>query len=340
MKRIIDDDLIVSCLAGEADNGELEELAKEMAGSDEVTQDFLAIKNVWDAAVSPQTISSIDVNESLRKTLSEIRECDEAGLSFKRRSLKFIMRFAAVMSLPLLLLSGYLYFNNNALRPQHVAVALDVKAMPGSLVHTLLPDSTEVWMNGGTTLWYHQEGEGRRDVTIEGEAYFKVAKDTVHPFVVTTPSSLHIEAVGTEFNICSYPSDSLTSVTLTEGAVRVVDNSWESSMTPDQTIVYNSNQKKSVLYLGNTEKIVSWKEGNLAFHNEMLKNVYKRIGQIFDVQFDVDKRLQNVILYATFENASLDQILSLIQKSTPLIYSIYEDSEDGTSKKRIKVIAG
>lgn len=57
MKRIIDDDLIVSCLAGEADNGELEELAKEMAGSDEVTQDFLAIKNVWDAAVSPQTIS-------------------------------------------------------------------------------------------------------------------------------------------------------------------------------------------------------------------------------------------------------------------------------------------
>ena len=49
MKRIIDDDLIVSCLAGEADNGELEELAKEMAGSDEVTQDFLAIKNVWDA---------------------------------------------------------------------------------------------------------------------------------------------------------------------------------------------------------------------------------------------------------------------------------------------------
>ncbi len=95
-----------------------------------------------------------------------------------------------------------------------------------------------------------------------------------------------------------------------------------------------------MLYLGNTEKIVSWKEGNLAFHNEMLKNVYKRIGQIFDVQFDVDKRLQNVILYATFENASLDQILSLIQKSTPLIYSIYEDSEDGTSKKRIKVIAG
>ena len=72
----------------------------------------------------------------------------------------------------------------------------------------------------------------------------------------------------------------------------------------------------------------------------MLKNVYKRIGQIFDVQFDVDKRLQNVILYATFENASLDQILSLIQKSTPLNYSIYEDSEDGTSKKRIKVIAG
>lgn len=52
MKRIIDDDLIVSCPAGEADNGELEELAKEMAGSDEVTQDFLAIKNVRDAAVS------------------------------------------------------------------------------------------------------------------------------------------------------------------------------------------------------------------------------------------------------------------------------------------------
>ena len=81
------------------------------------------------------------------------------------------------------------------------------------------------------------------------------------------------------------------------------------------------------------------RDGRLAFNNEPLKNVFKRIGLVYDADFEVDDRLSDAILHATFERASFDQMLSLIQKSTPLTYQVREETTDGRLKRIIKVKA-
>ena len=336
--KVIDDNLIVKSLSGNADDKDLEDLKQTIATSEEAAEEFLEIKNIWDAAVSPKVADEIDTRDSLEQILEKICMRTEPEQNFRSKAARLIVKVAAVLSLPLMLLSIYLYYSGrNSDNNRIIAMHQEIKAMPGSLVHTLLPDSTEIWINGGSCIKYCQKPDSARLIDIEGEAFFKVAKDAEHPFRVRTASGLDVEALGTEFNVCSYATDTLTTITLSEGSVRVNDNLSESIMQPGQTIVYNSKKKKGTLYLGNIEKTISWRDGNLAFNNEMLKNVYKRIGQIFDVTFEVDTKLENVILYATFENASLDQILSLIKKSTPLSYEIVEESDKGSVTKRIKV---
>lgn len=338
MKKI-DDNLIVRSLSGNADVKELEDLAKAIAASDEAAEDFFETKNIWDAAISPEVADKIDTGESLEYLLKKISMRSKTEPAFRDKTRSVFMKIAAGLSIPFMLLSAYLYFSRNAYGSMPVAANHEITAMPGSLVHTILPDSTEIWLNGGSMIRYHQDNDSPRTVEIDGEAFFKVAKDPKHPFRVNTASRLDIEALGTEFNVCSYAKDTITSVTLTEGSVKVNGGDWTYTMSPRQTVVYNSNRKKGALYLGNTDKNISWREGKLAFNNEPLKNVYKRIGLIYDVNFDVDVRLSNVILYATFEKASLDQMLSLIQKSTPLTYQVMEDGQDGSTKKTIMVIA-
>lgn len=336
MKKI-DDNLIVRSLSGNADGKELEDLSKAIAASDEAAEDFFETKNIWDAAISPEVADKIDTGESLEYLLKKISLQKQPSL--RDRVGNIFLKVAAGLSFPLMLLSGYLYFSRDVQSSLSLAINHEITAMPGSVVHTMLPDSTELWLNGGSSIKYSQVKDGPRAVEIDGEAFFKVAKDAEHPFRVSTPSGFGIEAVGTEFNVCSYARDSIAAVTLTEGVVNVHDSKWTYTMSPRQTVVYNSNRKKGALYLGNTDKNISWREGKLAFNNEPLKNVYKRIGLIYDVNFDVDVRLSNVILYATFEKASLDQMLSLIQKSTPLTYQVMEDGQDGSTKKTIRVIA-
>lgn len=335
--KTVDDNLIIRSLSGDADGAELKELTQKIAASDETAKKFCEIKNVWDAGVSPQIADTIDTRESLDYILKRISLQKQP--SSRDRVGNIFLKVAAGLSFPLMLLSGYLYFSSDVQSSLPLAINHEIAAMPGSVVHTMLPDSTELWLNGGSSIKYSQVKDGPRAVEIDGEAFFKVAKDAEHPFRVSTPSGFGIEAVGTEFNVCSYARDSIAAVTLTEGVVNVHDSKWTYTMSPRQTVVYNSNRKKGVLYLGNTDKNISWRDGRLAFNNEPLKNVFKRIGLVYDADFEVDDRLSDAILHATFERASFDQMLSLIQKSTPLTYQVREETTDGKLKRIIKVKA-
>lgn len=326
------DDLIIKCLAGEADDRETAELRTLLRSSRQVARRFRSLRNTWNVSAAPIISDEIDIRSSLNETMQAILDRTPPVRPAWRR---YLTRFAAALTLPLTILSGYLYVTNGADRPHDPDICQEIKAMPGSLIHTILPDSTEVWLNGGSTLRYTYNRQIRtRQADMAGEIYFNVASDREHPFIVSTPSGIFVEAIGTQFNVRSYASDTLTSVTLIEGQVAVGPEGDASRLFPNNSMVFNSSTGNNSLYLGNTEKIISWRHGCLAFKNEPLKDVYKRLGQIYDVTFEVDPRLENIIFYATFDNASFDQILSLIRRSTPLHYVSNKDDD----KKIISVI--
>lgn len=329
------DDLIVRYLAGETTSQEELLLFSHIRTSDEFAKHFIILKNVWEQSASQDEYSNEEISRHYEKVLDRIRKTRFHNLYSK--AARSFQKVAAILLLPLTIALAILLKHSATDSPRFVPISQEITTMSGARVHSFLPDSTEIWLNGGSSLLYTQvTPESKRIVKLIGEAYFKVAHDANHPFVVQT-DNLSIEAIGTEFNICSYATDSLTSVTLTDGSVLVTDILTQSVLTPGQMVIYNKNIKTSKLYLGNTDNMTTWREGRLVFRNEPLRNVYKRLGQIYGMRFEVDPQLQDVMLYATFEDASLEQIMQLIKKSTSLVYSSDNSNESISNNSIIYV---
>lgn len=89
--------------------------------------------------------------------------------------------------------------------PQLAAEMTDRIVTPlGSRTEAILPDGTHVWLNSGTELSFmYDKRKGVREAVLDGEAYFEVMRDTLHPFVVET-KELSVKVLGTKFNVKAY----------------------------------------------------------------------------------------------------------------------------------------
>ncbi len=104
----------------------------------------------------------------------------------------------------------------------------------------VLDDGSQVWLNCESTLKFpHCFDRGRRVVELEGEAYFRIAKDEGRPFIVQT-RDYDIEVTGTEFNVNSYSPNS-TSTTLVEGGVKIELDGAANILTPGCRAVMTGN---------------------------------------------------------------------------------------------------
>lgn len=87
-----------------------------------------------------------------------------------------------------------------------------------------LADGTKVWMNSDSKLIFPVRFPGnKREVILEGEAYFEVAHDTTRPFYVKA-CGIDIRATGTAFNVMAYGNEPECKVTLVEGGVNIEKN--------------------------------------------------------------------------------------------------------------------
>lgn len=148
-----------------------------------------------------------------------------------------------------------------------------------------LPDGTKVWLNAASVLKFPiQFSRKERRVLLNGEAYFEVAKDKTHPFIVET-SKQTVEVLGTHFNINGYATDEVSRTTLLEGLVRVVDLEWNgghrATLKPGQQAEIHKGQFK-VLEV-DTEGAVAWKNGTFLFTGQTLAEIMKQVERWYDV---------------------------------------------------------
>ena len=124
----------------------------------------------------------------------------------KRKYWEWAQRAAAVLFIPLLAATLLLSLRPEAESMPEVTVRLmEVGTSPGMTGSFVLPDGTKVYLNSETKLTYPNYFDGEtREVTLSGEAYFEVAKDAEHRFIVHTPHHSQIEVLGTSFNVEAY----------------------------------------------------------------------------------------------------------------------------------------
>lgn len=156
-----------------------------------------------------------------------------------------------------------------------------------------LPDGTKVWLNAGSSLKYPTTfPHNSREVQLNGEAYFEVAKRTERgqrvPFTVKTEAQ-EVEVLGTHFNINSYHNEDNTKTTLIEGSVRVTPVAGPGNLAVPGKVLKPGEQSvlKGVSVKVNevdTEEALAWKEGLFMFDNENLESIMRKVSRWYDVE--------------------------------------------------------
>lgn len=329
--------LITRNLSAEASHKEFEELARWIGQSYENLNRFMELKNVWDAAHPAFDLQGVHPDDALKKVQSRIAQARRQRLG--RKLLDGWRWIAAVIAIPLLV--STIWFSMRGERGADAPHYQEVTALYGTRTRIVLPDSSVAWLNGGSNMRYPSAfTDGARMIEMEGEAYFQVSADEQYPFVVRT-ARMDVVATGTEFNVEAFADENQTAVTLTKGAVSVNIAGKQANMAPNERLVYEHATEQYRVFKGDTYKWCSWKDGVLAFRNDPLSYVFKRLGQVHNIEFIVDPSIEKHIYYATFENESLDRILSLLEKSAPIRCRILSDNEnraDYREKQRIEVL--
>ncbi|WP_428430132.1 FecR family protein [Pedobacter sp.] len=172
-----------------------------------------------------------------------------------------------------------------------------------------LPDGSLVWLNAASSLTYSLNiaTAKQRSVELQGEAYFEVAKDKAHPFIVST-SRQKVEVLGTHFNINSYPDEQVTKTTLLEGSIRVLHNKTQEAeiLQPgEQSIVSAAGIKVNEV---DTDEFVAWTKGYFMFNNERQESIMRKLARWYNVEVEyADEAARNVMYYGTvsrFEKVS------------------------------------
>ncbi|WP_367864545.1 FecR family protein [Pedobacter sp. WC2423] len=194
-----------------------------------------------------------------------------------------------------------------------------LSTLRGQNYEVRLPDGTKVMLNAASSLKYPSSflGALSRKVELTGEAYFEVAKDKAHPFVVYSKGQT-VEVLGTHFNISAYPDDNLSKTTLLEGSVKINNQ----LLKPSQQFIRSSTAEQIVAV--NPDEAVAWTQGYFMFNDEPLENILSRIARWYNVEiiYKNQEIKQKKFLGTITKYDQLSKTLRLLAKTKDVSFEI------------------
>lgn len=192
-----------------------------------------------------------------------------------------------------------------------------------------LADGTRVNLNAGTSLKYpvsFKKGEPR-EVFLDGEAFFKVAEDKTHSFIVKS-QDLSVKVYGTSFNVAAYPEESVLDVVLVDGIVglykeKVIDNVDPYLLKPGE--MGSFNKEKNQLSSKKVDPVIytSWIHGELIFRNMKFRNILKKLERQYNYTIvNKNTKLGEEKFNANFGAQPIDEIMESFEKIYGIKYSI------------------
>lgn len=185
-----------------------------------------------------------------------------------------------------------------------------------------LPDGSVVWLNQDSRLYYSNDLKGKiREVKLEGEGYFNVAKDAEHPFVVQA-GDMVIKVLGTRFTVSAY-NDRPIQAYLEEGSILATVPEHEPvTLTPDHAVRYDSGSKGFVTYKENASDHTAWVGSRLEFVNKPLSDIIECLEHWYceDIFCSDMETASGIRLSMTIRQESIDEIFSAISTIADLSY--------------------
>ena len=197
----------------------------------------------------------------------------------------------------------------------------------GGEFQLMLEDGTKVWLNAETSLRYPQDFTGgTREVYLEGEAYFEVARDTLHPFVVHTGIQ-RLTVLGTGFSITAYRDDDYLQTTLVEGKVKVELSGRIYHLNPNEQITYNRNNKQVSLTPVDVQEFTAWKDGKYVFSRKRLEDMLITLSRWYDFEVFYQNPEAKEVLFSgeLLRFANFNDILGMIEKSSDVHFAVKQN---------------
>ncbi len=294
----------------------------------------------------------IDKDPDYDRMFTSIRKAIQEQQTYNQRlTLRGnLMRIAAIVAVAFLLggtLSYYLLRNNE----ERTETFCEVTAPMGSNSEIVLPDSSKVWLNAGSKIKYSTSfNRNDRFLSLEGEGYFKVAKNKKLPFIVDA-YGFEVKAIGTEFNVKAYKDDETIETTMVEGKVtlqHLTENILEGVLLmPNQKATFFKlketltvevvkkleERKEELNYLPehrlviapriDPRSIVSWKDKQLIIEREQLGKLAEILSRKYNFNFEFKSEdIKKFSFSGKLEDETLQQVMNVIQISSPIDYEI------------------
>lgn len=199
-------------------------------------------------------------------------------------------------------------------KPQVKEIPNTLRTLQGMECLITLSDGTRVHLNAETRLTYPVCFSSKeRIVQIEGEAYFDVAPDKEHPFIVKT-SHTSVRVTGTSFNVRAYADEDTESTTLISGTVRINSGNEEFELVPNQHYTYNKNTGTNTVANVNTDLYTSWESGSFIFLNVPLENVMSYLSKWYGFQYSFEDEAVKQVRIGAYLNryANMNPIIDMI----------------------------
>lgn len=208
-----------------------------------------------------------------------------------------------------------------------------LKVPYGKKFDIFLSDGTHVFLNSGSSLRYpiSFSKEATRQVSLEGEAFFEVAQDTDHPFLVGT-HELNVKVYGTKFNVSNYSSDNDIDVVLIEGSVAlgIKEKVSDDDIQLEPGFKGGFDKTKKII---TTEKVdptvyTAWMDGYLVFRNTPFSTIIKQLERQYNVIIiNNNQQLAIEAFNATFrtKEESLSEVMNYFDNIYDIDYQIFNN---------------
>lgn len=322
--------LINKYLTNQASASECRDLELWISSSTQNKAYFVFQKRMWDSARMSKNEPKINVEDALTKFKQkhqiETKDLKLAG-EVKRMRVKPLV-FVRLAAACLVLLIGT-YFTYNFIQEKSTVVFNNTIIASIDNQEVKLQDGTSVWLRKNARLNYPQSFSTKtRNVEIQGEAFFDVAKDKNKPFLVKMSNSL-IEVLGTKFNVKS-DSNGKDEIIVEEGHVRFSAQDSKKELFASDKLVYNV--KESLIETSHVKNLnaLAWRNKSLVFDDVKLDAVIEDIGNAYNSTITLEKPCLGAKSFSStldLQSKSIDEVLMVISSALNLnVKTLTKDS--------------
>lgn len=316
------EETLIKYITGQADAGEVNHIKAWASASEERQRELARMKNSWILSGLGNDVDQLIKEPEIRRILDKIRMVNKGDC--KKPLRVKLLKYAAVLFLTISLSGSVGYFISQSILPASEYTRIIVPK--GERSKVVLPDGSTVQLNGGSQLKFSPAvHSGKRTVLLEGEAFFDVAHDPSHPFVVET-GKLQIKVLGTRFNVSSYPDDKTITTYLEKGKVEVrIKGQGDTYLKPTEALKFDKLTGNTTKRVITDSRFSDWTKGILNIKGETIEELAKKLERRFDIHILFgDHEVRKHIYSGSIKDENLETVLEALRFASSLKYEKHE----------------